>query len=531
MEQMEALVRAAQDGDAAAYGQLVRQSQDMAYACAYAFLGDFHLAEDVAQESFLDAYRNLLKLREPAAFLGWLRRIVQYHCSRAIRRRRVPVVQLDSLGASSAPDPTPGPDQRAEDLEMQERVLEAVKTLPPAQREATTLFYISGYSQQDIAQFLDVPAATVKSRLHASRQRLKERMIAMVKQTFDEHKLPDDFAGRIVAGVPVLTWGESGNTTYIAAVSAALSVTDRAVDYDSLMVDSGLALRLRYVRRKDGTDWSTVGPVGQFEEEAEAVSWATGCEYPGVQSRDPEERRRRIVAAIDSGYCPTAYIKGDTGVIYGYEDNGGVLLVRCYKLGEGFHRIALAQMLKEWGAGGSPYFLEPRWPPLSPTAALVHGLLMARRNWNRGREAGEKWQPWREAGAWEYCFGDVAWTAWLADLQAAGSLPQEPAAALSRCHRFTVHTLYDARLAAARYLGAHTGLLGDAAAVHLKRAAEIYEKIGTSVRQLRHPGDAIPDARCWTQETLDNEIRTLARAQELDQAGFTEIEQALAKVV
>lgn len=545
MEQMESLVRAAQDGDAAAYGQIVRQCQDMVYGCAYAFLGDFHLAEDVAQESLLDAYRNLRRLREPAAFLGWLRRIVQYHCSRAVRRRRVPVVPLDTLGTCS--DPAPGPDQRAESQEMQEKVLEAVKALPPPQREVTTLFYISGYSQQDIAEFLEVPAATVKSRLHASRQRLKERMIAMVKQTLDEHRLPDDFAGKIVAGIPVLAWGESGNTTYIAAVSAALSVTDRAIDYDALMVDSGLALRLRYVRRKDGTDWSTVGPVGSFEEELEAVIWATGCAQPWRDNRDIDEMRRRFVEAIDAGYCPTVYIKWDIGVIYGYEDAGAVLLVRCHKLGHGFHRMTLEEILQE-NRYGTPFFLLPVRLPLSPMAALVHGLLMADRNWGRGREPGEKWQPWREAGAWEYCFGEAAWEAWLGDLRNAGALTPEQRNAFYRCHIFTVHTLYDARLAAGRYLAARADLLGQAAAGHLGKAAEMYREAGESVLRLRHSNEAFleamdreakapvgvdfkVDASSWTPQIVAEEIDALSRARDLDAAGMAEIQQALAKAM
>ena len=127
---------------------------------------------------------------------------------------------------------------------------------------------------------------------------------------------------------------------------------------------------------------------------------------------------------------------------------------------------------------------------------------------------------------------------WLGDLMTAESLTEEQQDALFRCHRFTVYTLYDARLAAARYLAAHADLLGQAAAPHLERAAEIYKEIGTSVQQLRVSieafvesvrGKASVDARPWTQEVRASEIETLARAHELDLAGMTEIEQALAK--
>ncbi len=82
MTELQALVRAAQDGDKDAFGQVVRRFQDMAYASAYATVGDACLAQDIAQEAFLDAYLNLSKLRDPAAFPGWLRRIIIGHSNR-----------------------------------------------------------------------------------------------------------------------------------------------------------------------------------------------------------------------------------------------------------------------------------------------------------------------------------------------------------------------------------------------------------------------------------------------------------------
>ena len=74
MEPLSALVTAAQNGSKAAFDAIVRRFQDMAYAGAYALLGDSHQAQDAAQEAFIDAYLSLDKLREPAAFPGWFRR-------------------------------------------------------------------------------------------------------------------------------------------------------------------------------------------------------------------------------------------------------------------------------------------------------------------------------------------------------------------------------------------------------------------------------------------------------------------------
>src|ERR671930_94620 len=103
------LVSAAQAGDLDAFGQVVERFQRMAYAVAYAMLGDAHLAEDVAQEAFIEAYICLPKLREPAAFPGWFRRIVFKRGDRLIRGKSLATVPIEAAGDL----PSPAPDLAA----------------------------------------------------------------------------------------------------------------------------------------------------------------------------------------------------------------------------------------------------------------------------------------------------------------------------------------------------------------------------------------------------------------------------------
>lgn len=100
METLQCLVRRTRDGDADAYAEIVRRFQDMAVGYAYALLSDFQLAEDAAQEAFLEAYRQLYTWREPAAFPGWFRRIVFKQCDRITRRRSIAIAQLQ-VGSGS----------------------------------------------------------------------------------------------------------------------------------------------------------------------------------------------------------------------------------------------------------------------------------------------------------------------------------------------------------------------------------------------------------------------------------------------
>ena len=87
-----------------------------------------------------------------------------------------------------------GPPEITETLEMKDRVLDAIQGLSEREREVTTLFYINGYSQNEIGAFLDVPTKTVKSRLHTARNHLRERMMDMVKEHLHEQRPSRDDA-------------------------------------------------------------------------------------------------------------------------------------------------------------------------------------------------------------------------------------------------------------------------------------------------------------------------------------------------
>lgn len=99
--------QAAPEEKAEAFAELVGAFQDMAYGCAYAILGDAHLAEDAAQEAFITAWREIGKLEHPQAFPAWFKRIVLTQCNRLTRRKRVDTVVLESA-ASEAAGSTPG---------------------------------------------------------------------------------------------------------------------------------------------------------------------------------------------------------------------------------------------------------------------------------------------------------------------------------------------------------------------------------------------------------------------------------------
>src|SRR5690349_13582204 len=107
MSDVGLLVEAVRQGDLDAFNAVVRRFQGMAYAVAYDRVGDAHLAEDAAQEAFLEAYFALTSLREPAAFPGWFRRIVVKQGDRLTRGPQHTLLPLEAAATLATPEPEP----------------------------------------------------------------------------------------------------------------------------------------------------------------------------------------------------------------------------------------------------------------------------------------------------------------------------------------------------------------------------------------------------------------------------------------
>ncbi len=170
-------VRAAQNGDRVAFGQLVQAYQGVAVGYALSWLRNQAEAEDVVQDAFIDAFLRLPSLREPAAFGGWLRRIVHKHCDRRTRRK------TPTPEAPAAVAPEPGADDDHVWL------MATLDDLPEHERIVVALHYLGEEPQKDVANFLELPLTTVKKRLHSARQRLKKGKDKMIKR--DRKRLED----------------------------------------------------------------------------------------------------------------------------------------------------------------------------------------------------------------------------------------------------------------------------------------------------------------------------------------------------
>jgi RNA polymerase sigma factor (sigma-70 family) len=189
------LIEQAKAGDHDACAQITQAYQNLVFGYAFGMLNDFHLAQDVTQETFFIAFSNLSRLENPDALPAWLRRIAHHRCHR-ILRRSIPTAFPNDV-EFEVEAIAPAPADRLVHREEESAVTYAIAQLPTALRQVVALYYLHGRSQKQIAAFLGVPVTVVNNRLHTARQQLKRRMIHMVAKTFTNNALPDDFAQNI----------------------------------------------------------------------------------------------------------------------------------------------------------------------------------------------------------------------------------------------------------------------------------------------------------------------------------------------
>jgi RNA polymerase sigma-70 factor (ECF subfamily) len=166
------LLAAHVNGDPDAFSELVNRHRDRLWAVALRTLGQPEDAADALQDALLSAYRGAAGFRGNSAVTTWLHRIVVNACLDLARRRAVrPTEPLREDAASERPAP-----DTVSERETSLAVMAALRTLPPEQAAAVVLVDIEGYPVNEVAEILEVPVGTVKSRCARARARLAEQL-------------------------------------------------------------------------------------------------------------------------------------------------------------------------------------------------------------------------------------------------------------------------------------------------------------------------------------------------------------------
>lgn len=194
MDVLRELVIRAQAGDLEAYGHVVEATQAMAYAAARGVLRDSALAEDAAQEAFLRAFRQLRRLEDPAAFAGWLRRIVITVSMNVRRSRRRTLLRLDDVPELPVLDEG---EMRWSESQRQ-RLAGALLTLTADERRLCDRRYHGGWSIARLAHDAHVEEAAMRKRLQRVRDKLRKEIEVSEQQAIRPGELGPGLPAKVL---------------------------------------------------------------------------------------------------------------------------------------------------------------------------------------------------------------------------------------------------------------------------------------------------------------------------------------------
>ncbi len=298
-----ALVVASQTGDVSAFGELIERYHNLVCAIAYARTGDRAASEDVAQETFLAAWRGIGELREVDKLRGWLCTIARNLGAKSTRGTQR-IESLDAHAGELAGDG--GPLDAIIDKETEATVWAALERLPETYREPLVLFYREQQSITEVARGLGLSEETAKQRLSRGRQQLRDQMTDVVERTLASGRPRKAAAAAVLALIiassktPAMaatiatrrtgTWKLAGGAVATLAVAGAVVVATRESSTEKQATASGdLVTELRAAR-------AAAPPAGS----------ASTCELRGVLTGSKGPLLGGFVAVVEPTFQATA---------------------------------------------------------------------------------------------------------------------------------------------------------------------------------------------------------------------------------
>ena len=234
-------------GDDNAFSVLVRKYQKQVHALAWRKIGDFHIAEEITQDTFLKAYKRLSTLKKPQRFASWLYVIAANRCSSWLRKKRLwtqPLEQLEETDNELLQKATYSgyvieENERTAVAAQRDVVKKLLAKLQESERTVITLHYFGEMSCTEIGEFLGVSANTIKSRLRRAQQHLKKEE-PMMREALENFQTTPNLTENIMRkishikpaalsnGKPFALWAIT--TSIIAVVLLMLSIGNHSVE-------------------------------------------------------------------------------------------------------------------------------------------------------------------------------------------------------------------------------------------------------------------------------------------------------------
>ena len=221
-------------GDDNAFSMLVGKYQKQVHALAWRKIGDFHIAEEITQDTFLKAYKRLATLKKPQRFASWLYVIAANRCSSWLRKKRLltqPLEQLEETDNELLQKATYSgyvieENERTAVAAQRDVVKKLLAKLQESERTVITLHYFGEMSCTEIGAFLGVSANTIKSRLRRAQQRLKKEE-PMIREALENFQITPNFTENVMReiarikpitssnGKPIMPWAIAASTVAV----------------------------------------------------------------------------------------------------------------------------------------------------------------------------------------------------------------------------------------------------------------------------------------------------------------------------
>ena len=214
-------------GDDTAFSALVKKHQRPVHALAWRKTGDFHVAEEITQDTFLKVYQNLSTLKEPQKFAGWLYVIATNYCKMWLRKKRLSTQSLEDTSRAELEKATYSgyviaENERITAESQREVVKELLAKLQESERTVITLYYLGGMTYEEISKFLGVSVGTIKTRIYRARQRLKKEE-PMIREALGNFQITPNLTENIIREIsrpkPVAPSGSKPLVPWAIAVS------------------------------------------------------------------------------------------------------------------------------------------------------------------------------------------------------------------------------------------------------------------------------------------------------------------------
>jgi RNA polymerase sigma-70 factor (ECF subfamily) len=189
----------ASKGDTEAFALLVKEYKNAVIASAFNVVGDFYHAQDISQEAFIRAWHHLSELKEGGKFGSWIYSITRRLSIDWIRKNKK--ISLNSLEEITHYSDLISTEDRIIELERKSEVWKALNDLDENYRIATIMYYMSGFTINEISRFLGVSKNTIESRIRRSKKKMEMELLNLIETTLSKNKLGQEFEQNVIRRV------------------------------------------------------------------------------------------------------------------------------------------------------------------------------------------------------------------------------------------------------------------------------------------------------------------------------------------